>query len=128
MRWRHTRVAGRSASMRPRSRGGRSRPASTRSPTAPRPARTPRAPALRPPSRAFVAFVFRTLKRSVRLELVVGAERLADSLGQRFRGQAGLVALAAQLLDRHVARGVDLGARDDPGRAVLVPDPDVLHL
>ena len=62
------------------------------------------------------------------LGLVVGAERLADPLGQRFRGQAGLVALAAQLLDGHVARGVDLGARDDAGRAVLVPDPDVLHL
>src|SRR5919109_1061311 len=39
-----------------------------------------------------------------------------------------VVALAAQLLDGDVARGVDLGAGDDPGRAVLVPDPHVLHL
>src|SRR2546423_4182275 len=60
--------------------------------------------------------------------LVVGAQRLADALGERLGGQRRLVAVAAQLLDGHVARGVDLGARNDPGRAVLVPDPDVLHL
>src|SRR5215212_4169526 len=62
------------------------------------------------------------------LGLVVGAERLADPLGQCFGAEAGLVALAAQLLDRHVARRVDLGTGDDAGRAVLVPDPDVFHL
>src|SRR5207244_2091411 len=49
-------------------------------------------------------------------------------LGQRLRGELRLVALAAQLLHRHVAGGVDLGPRDDPRGAVLVPDPDVLHL
>ena len=53
---------------------------------------------------------------------------LADALRERLGGQHRLVALAAQLLDRHVARGVDLGARDHPRRAVLVPHPDVLHL
>src|SRR2546429_4789454 len=60
--------------------------------------------------------------------LVVGAQRLADALGERLGGQRRLVAVAAQLLDGHVAGGIDLGPRDDPGRAVLVPDPDVLHL
>ena len=55
-------------------------------------------------------------------------QRLADPLGERLGGETRLVALAAQLLDRHVARGVDLGARDDPRRPVLVPHPDVLHL
>ena len=60
--------------------------------------------------------------------VVVARERLADPLGERLGGERRLVALAAQLLDRDVARGVDLGARDHPRRAVLVPDPDVLHL
>src|SRR5439155_20489622 len=60
--------------------------------------------------------------------VVFGGERLADPLGQRLRRQARLVALAAQLLDRDVARGVDLGPRNDPRRPVLVPDPDVLEL
>ena len=55
-------------------------------------------------------------------------EAFAEALGERLRGQLGIVVLAAQLLDGDVARGVDLGARDDPGRAVLVPDPHVLHL
>src|SRR5690348_4346645 len=53
---------------------------------------------------------------------------LADLLRKRFGGEDRLVTLAAQLLDRHVARGVDLRTRDHPGGAVLVPDPDVLHL
>ena len=60
--------------------------------------------------------------------LVFGAERLADALGERLGGQLRLVALAAQLLDRDVARREDLGPRDDPRRPVLVPDPDVLEL
>src|SRR6059036_3613174 len=60
--------------------------------------------------------------------LVLEAERLADALGERLGRQLGLVALAAELLDRHVARGEDLRARDDPRRPVLVPDPDVLEL
>src|SRR5205823_9059873 len=47
---------------------------------------------------------------------------------QRLSGELRLVALAPQLLHRHVARGVDLGPRDDARGAVLVPDPDVLHL
>src|SRR5439155_17333793 len=38
-----------------------------------------------------------------------------------------LVALAAELLDGHVTRGVDLGPRDHPGGPVLVPYPHVLH-
>ena len=42
-------------------------------------------------------------------------------------GQPRLLALAAELLDRDVARGVHLGTRDDPARPVLVPHPDVLH-
>src|SRR5690349_23729087 len=36
--------------------------------------------------------------------------------------------LTAQLLDRNVPRGEDLGPRNDPPRPVLVPDPDVLQL
>ena len=60
--------------------------------------------------------------------VVVQALRLAEALGERLRRETRLVALAAELLDRDVARGVDLGARDDPRRAVLVPHPDVLHL
>src|SRR5437868_1109532 len=59
---------------------------------------------------------------------VVARKGLADLLGQRLGGELRLVALAAQLLHRHVARGVDLGPRDDPRWAVLVPDPNVLHL
>src|SRR5688572_20606863 len=62
------------------------------------------------------------------LELVVRTERLADPLGQRLRSQLRLLALAAELLDRDVARRVDLRARDHPAGPVLVPDPDVLHL
>ena len=58
---------------------------------------------------------------------VVVAGSLAEPLGERLGGERRLLALAAELLDRHVARRVDLGARDHPGRAVLVPDPDVLH-
>src|SRR5206468_1424734 len=50
------------------------------------------------------------------------------ALGERLGRELGLVALAAQLLDGDVARRVDLSPRDDPRRAVLVPDPDVLHL
>src|SRR6266545_2928854 len=61
-------------------------------------------------------------------DVVVSGERLADPLGQRLRRQAWLLALAAQLLDRDVRRGVDLGPRDDPRRSVLVPHPDVFHL
>ena len=56
------------------------------------------------------------------------AARLAEALGERLCRETRLVALAAELLDRDVAGGVDLGARDDPRRAVLVPHPDVLHL
>ena len=60
--------------------------------------------------------------------VVVGAQALADLLGERLRGQARLVALSTQLLDGHVARRPRLGARDNPSRTVLVPHPDVLHL
>src|SRR5207253_10529004 len=74
----------------------------------------------------FPTSIARSMAR--RLEVVVRGERLADALGEGLGRQRRLVAVAAQLLDGHVARGVDLGARDDPGRAVLVPDPDVLHL
>src|SRR2546421_10106633 len=56
--------------------------------------------------------------------LVVGAQRLADALGERLGGQRRLVAVAAQLLDGHVAGGIDLRPPGDPGRAGLVPDPD----
>src|SRR5436309_12862748 len=66
-------------------------------------------------------------RRSSRLQVVVRGERLADLLGQRLGGEARLVTVAAQLLDRHVARRPDLGARNDPGRAILVPDPHVFH-
>src|SRR5581483_10890913 len=62
------------------------------------------------------------------LEVFDLAAALADALRQRLGREDRLVALAAELLDRHVARGVDLGARDHPRRAILVPDPDVLHL
>src|SRR5947207_5750756 len=63
-----------------------------------------------------------------RASIVVGAERLADLLGERLGGEARLLAVAAELLDGHVARRPRLGARDDARRAVLVPNPDVLHL
>src|SRR5262249_10639067 len=53
---------------------------------------------------------------------------LADALRERLRRERRPVAFAAQLLDRDVARGVDLRARDHARRAVLVPDPYVLHL
>src|SRR5581483_7835212 len=62
------------------------------------------------------------------LEVFFVRLRLADALGERLRRQRGLVVLAAQLLDGDVARGEDLGARDDPRRPVLVPDPDVIEL
>src|SRR5918995_7207615 len=60
--------------------------------------------------------------------VVVGLEPLAQPLRECFRGELRVVVLAAKLLDGDVARGVDLGARDDPRRPVLVPHPDVLHL
>src|SRR3954466_1873202 len=60
--------------------------------------------------------------------LVFGSERLADLLGKVLGRKCRLVALAAQLLDRHVAGREDLRARDDPRRPVLVPDPDVLEV
>src|SRR4051794_36856767 len=59
---------------------------------------------------------------------VFGAERLADPLGEILGRERRLVAVAAQLFDRHVARREDLRARDDPRRPVLVPDPDVLEV
>src|SRR5438128_4165144 len=59
--------------------------------------------------------------------LVVARQGLADPLGERLGGHARLLALSPQLLDGHVARRVDLCARDDPRRPVLVPYPDVLH-
>src|SRR5581483_1838808 len=62
-----------------------------------------------------------------RLEVFDLAAAFADPLGERLGRQHVLVALAAELLDRDVARGVDLGPRDHPRRPVLVPDPDVLH-
>ena len=59
-----------------------------------------------------------------RLEgLVVARELLADALGERLGGQARLLALAAQLLDRDVAGGVDLRARDDPAWGGSCPRP-----
>src|SRR4051794_24133464 len=60
-------------------------------------------------------------------EIVVRGQRVADLLGERLRGQSGLFALAAELLDRDVARGPDLGARDDARGPVLVPHPHVFH-
>src|SRR2546421_1804852 len=60
--------------------------------------------------------------------VLVGREGLADLLRQRFGGEARLLTLGAQLLDRDVARGPGFGPRDDACRPVLVPDPDVLHL
>src|SRR4051794_33232473 len=59
---------------------------------------------------------------------VFGAERLADALGEILGREGRLVALAAQLLDRHIAGREDLRAGDDPRRPVLVPDPDVLEV
>src|SRR5206468_12995369 len=53
---------------------------------------------------------------------------LADLLGERLGGQAGLVALRTELLDGDVPGRPGLGTRDDPRRPVLVPHPDVLHL
>src|SRR5436190_8894609 len=61
------------------------------------------------------------------LGVVVGGERFADPLGERLRRQMRSVALAAQLLDGDVRRGEDLRPRQHPRRAVLVPDPHVLH-
>src|SRR6185369_5002849 len=60
-------------------------------------------------------------------EVVVAGERLAELLGQGLGREGRLLALAAQLLDRDVARGVDLGARDHAHGAILVPHPHVLH-
>src|SRR4029077_11372007 len=62
------------------------------------------------------------------LEVFFARRRLADALGERFRRPRRLVALPAQLLDRHVAGDDDdLRARDHARGAVLVPDPDVLE-
>jgi len=62
------------------------------------------------------------------VELVFARPNVADTLCERLGRQRRLVVLAAQLLDRHVTgREQDLGARDHAGRAVLVPDPDVLE-
>src|SRR3990172_2915652 len=58
---------------------------------------------------------------------VVGAERLPELLRQGLRREGRRVSLPAELLDRHVARRVDVGARDDARRAILVPDPHVFH-
>src|SRR5438105_7248589 len=66
--------------------------------------------------------------RTQKLQVVVGAKALADLFGERLRGQTLLLALGPQLLDGDVARRPGLGARNDAGRTVLVPDPDVLHL
>src|SRR5438093_9619609 len=62
------------------------------------------------------------------LEIVVFVQAVAQPLGELVCGELGLVALALQLLDGHVGRGVHLDPRDHPPRPVLVPDPDVLHL
>ena len=62
----------------------------------------------------------------MRLQVVLGLQLLADALGQRLGSEVRTLA-GVQLLDRHVAGGEDLGARDDSGRAVLVPNPDVFH-
>src|SRR4029453_4700448 len=59
--------------------------------------------------------------------VVVCAEGLAELLGERLGGHGRTAAPAAELLDRDVARGVDVSPRNDPRRPVLVPDPDVLH-
>ena len=53
---------------------------------------------------------------------------VAHPLGERLGGERRLLAVAAELLDGHVARRPDLDARDHPRRPALVPDPDVLHL
>src|SRR5205814_138995 len=68
------------------------------------------------------------VERRARLGFFVGGERLAEPLGERLRRQLRLVAFGTKLLDRNVARRVDLRAGNDPRRPVLVPDPDVLHL
>src|SRR5204863_606149 len=44
-----------------------------------------------------------TAKLPSALRVLVGGKRLADPLGEILRGQAGLIALATELLDRHVA-------------------------
>src|SRR5438552_5930622 len=62
------------------------------------------------------------------LEIVVFVQAVAQPLGELVCGELGLVALALQLLDGHVGRGVDLDPRDHPTGPVLVPHPDVLHL
>src|SRR5436190_19943792 len=59
--------------------------------------------------------------------VVIRWKSFADPLGEILRGQTRLVAFTPELLDGHVAGRVDLGPRDDPGRAILVPNPDVLH-
>src|SRR5687768_911649 len=71
--------------------------------------------------------VFPTSTARSSVPLFVVAQRLADPVGERLGGELGLLALAAELLDGDVARGVHLGARDHSRRAVLVPDPHVLH-
>src|SRR5437868_11977051 len=62
------------------------------------------------------------------LEIVVFVQAVAQPLGELVCGELGLVALALQLLDGHVGRGIDLDPRDHPPGPVLVPHPDVLHL
>src|SRR6266576_1526858 len=101
---------------RPRSGDARSRCASARRARRRRTARTPSGYSPRRPLAACA------------LEVVVRGQRLADLLGQRFCGKTRLVALGPELLHGDVARGPDLGARNDPCGSVLVPDPDVIHL
>src|SRR5262249_24008934 len=67
-------------------------------------------------------------RRALRGRRAERAVAVAHPLRERLGRERRLLALGAELLDGHVGRGVDLDARDHPGRAVLVPDPDVLHL
>ena len=55
--------------------------------------------------------------------LVVRAACVVEARGERLGGEPRLVVLAPELLHRDVARGVDLGARDDPRRAGSCPTP-----
>ena len=59
---------------------------------------------------AETVWVFPTSTARSKLGIVVGAKRLTDPFGERFGGQPRLLALAAQLLDRDVARGEHLRA------------------
>src|SRR6266516_1305024 len=81
-----------------------------------------------PAHRRRAAPTLRRAPQRARSELVVIRwKSFADPLGEILRGQTRLVAFTPELLDGHVAGRVDLGPRDDPGRAILVPNPDVLH-